>query len=303
MESPATVRDARKVYHFWVDDTLIDQFVPLIGAHAFLVYCYIARRAKAGRAFPGQRRMARDLGVGHATVTRSLAILVEHKLITVTQRRDEHGDLASNEYELTDLSRFSTRGVLTESTPAPTESTPVLPESPQVYSDGVRGVLPLGTKVVDPLSSRDLQVVHASPPSRATRAHPPQGDACAPKGKAAPKFRQGKHLGHKASAFPMPAEAGEQEALLDSILGPAFNAWCGANAIVRPVLPAWDDFVLDCRAHGRCYVSFADAFKNYLKNGYEPAPRHPGNAGGVAQRQRNLEAWGQEEGDAHYATQ
>jgi Helix-turn-helix domain len=302
MEHPAQVRDARRVFHFWLDDAVLDHFAKDLGPHAFMVYAYIARRSKAGQAFPGMRRIARDLGLGYSTIQRSITQMQHLGLISVTPRPSALGDADSNLYTLLDLSHLSSRGAPTENAPAPTENAPAFtPEAP-VHSLEVQGAFPPGTEVEESLSSRVPEVGKEAPPSLATLAPPPEGEACAARGKTIRRFRNGQQIGHKTKAFPMPGEPLAQEALLESLLNPAFHTWYVNNAITRPLLAGWDDFVLDCLAHGRCYVSFADAFKNYLKNGYEPAPKHASKNALPARRHNQLAQWAAHgEGSAHDA--
>ena len=93
--SPA-LHDARRTYHFWIDDTIIDLYGSLLGSYGIALYCYLARRAKASKAFPSQRRISKDLGIGHRTVQRKLKLLQDLGLIEIEQRQSIAGDLDTN---------------------------------------------------------------------------------------------------------------------------------------------------------------------------------------------------------------
>lgn len=95
---------------FQVENRLIDQTLPTIGAYPFAVYMVLMRHAGNGDiCWPAISTIAETLHISTATVKRSIATLRSHNLIAVDRRNLEG---RSNVYRLlsSDGSSHSTRG-------------------------------------------------------------------------------------------------------------------------------------------------------------------------------------------------
>ena len=103
MADQSHLRDGRRNYHFWVDDAIFDVYGPQLGPFAGWVYCYLARRAKEGTAFPSLTRIARDTGISRRSVVDTIKHLENLGLITKATRTTTSGDHTSNLYTLLDM--------------------------------------------------------------------------------------------------------------------------------------------------------------------------------------------------------
>src|SRR6059036_4116825 len=103
-----SLHDARRTYHFWVDDVIIDQFGPQVGPYGLAVYMALARRATRGTAFPSIKRLALDTGMSRASVKRALTTLENLGLLGRERRRDDDGDMDTTLYTLKDVSHYHT---------------------------------------------------------------------------------------------------------------------------------------------------------------------------------------------------
>jgi hypothetical protein len=85
----ARVRDRRRVSWFSVDNEVLDDFGPRIGAHGLAVYCALSRHARAGdeQAHVSVRRLCRQLKMGTTKLLQTLDELREVGLIAI-----ERGD-------------------------------------------------------------------------------------------------------------------------------------------------------------------------------------------------------------------
>jgi hypothetical protein len=94
----ARVRDRRRASWFSVDNEVLDDFGPRIGAHGFAVYCALARHARAGddRTQVSVRRLCKQLKMGTTKLLQTLDELREVGLIAI-----ERGDYETiNTYTL-----------------------------------------------------------------------------------------------------------------------------------------------------------------------------------------------------------
>lgn len=79
------VRDARKPGWFWIDNDLLDQHGAIIGPHGIAVYAALARFADSrGECYPATTTIARITGLSRATVSTTLAALVDRRIVAVT---------------------------------------------------------------------------------------------------------------------------------------------------------------------------------------------------------------------------
>ena len=95
------IRDRRPAFWFWMDNALLDEYGPRIGAYGIAVYACLAHYADGkGQAFPSFRTMSNLLRISQATLLRSLRCLEEEGLIVREQRQNAQGDKDSNIYTL-----------------------------------------------------------------------------------------------------------------------------------------------------------------------------------------------------------
>lgn len=127
-ESKDTIIDKRRTYRFYLDDVLMDEYASQIGVYGIAVYALLARHAKNGQSFPSYKHITKTLGIGRATVVRTLAMLEEKGLITIEARKTTAGDSDSNLYTILDLSHHHGGGSSPERPPSSLESTPSSPE-------------------------------------------------------------------------------------------------------------------------------------------------------------------------------
>ena len=147
--------DKRRSHCFWIDDVVIDQFSHKIGVYGIAVYAYLSRRAKNRKTFPGIRRIASDLRIGHATVKRTLQCLKDENLIDIMARQTDAGDSDTNLYTLNDLSHLW--GVPNVSPPVPNVSPPVPNVSLGVGSVGAYGRVCTETKGLSSFKGSHLE--------------------------------------------------------------------------------------------------------------------------------------------------
>lgn len=103
--SPAgIVEDHRPQHWFWIDNLLIDEYLPAIGSHGLAIYALLARYANAKReAFPSLRRLQQQLHLSRHTLLKYLDLLEIHGLIKRTRRPSTYGDNESNLYILMEI--------------------------------------------------------------------------------------------------------------------------------------------------------------------------------------------------------
>lgn len=132
------VQDERRRGFYIIDNHIIDDYGPNIGAYGVAVYSLIARYADGNgeNAFPSYPTIAKQLGMSRTKVFQTIELLVELGLIRKENRVDNAGDLTSNLYSIVNLG----------STPNVLGSTPhVLPSTqsePQVVHHTYEGSTP-----------------------------------------------------------------------------------------------------------------------------------------------------------------
>lgn len=105
------VRDFRSARFFWLDNEVVDIFLPQIGPTAFAVYAYLSRFVsnETQTCWPSMATMAERLQLSKSTIHRSLQVLTEAKMLRVVEKGKQH---SSSEYALLDISQSSTSGTL-----------------------------------------------------------------------------------------------------------------------------------------------------------------------------------------------
>ena len=95
------IRDARRAGWCWVDNAVIDDYAPRIGAYGIAVYTVLVRYAdQDGRCFPSYQKIAQTLGLSRNTVIKTVRNLVEAGILSVQPRMTSDGDANSNLYTL-----------------------------------------------------------------------------------------------------------------------------------------------------------------------------------------------------------
>lgn len=271
MEDVSTLLDKRRSHHFWIDDAVIDNFLPEIGVYGLAVYTYLSRRAKRSKTFPGIRRIAKDLGIGTSTVQKTLLHLKSKQLVDITQRRDDAGDAASNLYTLKDLSHLW--GVPPGDTPVSTQNTPVPPGDTQVYRLEIHGVPPGDTEVFPLKDSQLKEIIKEGNPS------------ISPHGETSRK--------RKTAKLVMPKSLAEQETLRTNLFDASFSAWLTRRYPDIDAEAQWEWFVNQCLMKEYAYADFRAAFQNSFGWGNSPA-QHPnahGSPSKVLRTQADFEAF------------
>jgi DNA-binding transcriptional MocR family regulator len=98
-QPPKTLRDGRYQGWWWIHNHTLDVYAKQVGASAWLVYCYLVRRAdKAGKSFPAIATIASDTGLSRNTVKTSIATLEGAGLLHVEERTDDAGRSTSHRY-------------------------------------------------------------------------------------------------------------------------------------------------------------------------------------------------------------
>lgn len=101
LDAGIMIRDMRTNERFWVHDTVIDDYGPLLGADAFTIYCSLCCMAnKAQYCWPSLVRLARHWGKGKTTVSRAVTLLTDLHLVHVKRTQREDGGTSNNIYYL-----------------------------------------------------------------------------------------------------------------------------------------------------------------------------------------------------------
>ncbi len=106
------IRDMRRRHWFYVDNDLLDNYLPLMGASAFAVYAVLCRMANndTQNCWPSHATIAARTGLSVNTIRTGLARLAELGLVDVGERLRPDGSRTSNIYTLlepeTDLSKI-----------------------------------------------------------------------------------------------------------------------------------------------------------------------------------------------------
>ena len=102
MSAEHEVIDQEEYDHVRIKNRMIEDYLALIGVHAFAVYAVLKVRANntTGRCFPGLKHIERLTGLSRPTVIKAIRTLEEYQLIAVEHRQTTSGDNASNAYYL-----------------------------------------------------------------------------------------------------------------------------------------------------------------------------------------------------------
>ena len=77
------VRSKRTENRYYIDNEFLNGYAAKVGWKGHIVYSALCRHEKNGKAFPGLRHLAKELGVSVATVARGVKILEEYNIIQI----------------------------------------------------------------------------------------------------------------------------------------------------------------------------------------------------------------------------
>jgi hypothetical protein len=254
MPNPLALRDARRTYHFWLDDAVFDTYGPKLGPYAGWVYAYLARRAKSGTAFPSLKRIASDTGMARSSVQTALKRLETLGLITITARANDEGDQDTNVYTLADLHVDQQPTVSPGTGGVPPHGTPMLPHGTPVCREKTYGVPPHGNEgssLKDPHLEEDTPLPSPVVPLVAQ----PATRVCEPR-----------TTGILKNFFPEDPDT--QAQLRHALLTPELALWATAQGIQLDLEREYTRWLHDGLAHGRKYADFGAAFKSWLTSPY-----------------------------------
>jgi hypothetical protein len=100
------VKDRRSGFAI-IDNTLIDDYGPLIGAYGIAAYCILVRFARADGtdSYPSYQKVADLMGASRSTAIRAIKRLIELRLIE-KEKRSINGESLSNIYALIDITKL-----------------------------------------------------------------------------------------------------------------------------------------------------------------------------------------------------
>lgn len=83
------VRDRRASGWFWIDNEIVDRFLPKIGVYGFAVYNVLARFSKNGSTFVSHHSISKAVKCSPATVKMAIESLMEYGLLAVKSGKDK----------------------------------------------------------------------------------------------------------------------------------------------------------------------------------------------------------------------
>lgn len=101
------VRDSRNKEFFIVDNIYLNGYAKKLGVHATSVYLSLCRHADQSQtAFPSQRLIAQETGMGERTVRDKIAVLESYNIIHIDRERNSSGEWMRNLYTLLDKTEW-----------------------------------------------------------------------------------------------------------------------------------------------------------------------------------------------------
>lgn len=96
------VVDEEEYQHVRIHNRVIEDYMALIGVHAYAVYSVLKLRANNStkRCFPGLKHIETKTGLSRPTVIKAIRTLEEYGLVEVEHRHSASGDASSNAYHL-----------------------------------------------------------------------------------------------------------------------------------------------------------------------------------------------------------
>src|ERR1017187_1447540 len=90
MPNQASISLNERAQTFWIDNAVLDQYVPRIGPYGFLVYCALVRKSENSPPWT-QAQIAQEIRCGISTVREAIEVLVELGLVEVKSGKREGG--------------------------------------------------------------------------------------------------------------------------------------------------------------------------------------------------------------------
>lgn len=107
MQRGFKVRDSRNKDFFIVDNIYLNGYAKKLGVHATSVYLSLCRHADQSQtAFPSQKLIAQETGMGERTVRDKIDLLQKFRVINVERERNSNGEWMKNVYTLLDKTEW-----------------------------------------------------------------------------------------------------------------------------------------------------------------------------------------------------
>lgn len=98
------VKDSRERGWFWLDNDIVEQYLPEIGTYGMAIYSMLCFHAdKSGKAFPSLSTIAKKTKSSRPTVLKYLGILEKEGLISIDRVTSKDGDHDHNVYTILNL--------------------------------------------------------------------------------------------------------------------------------------------------------------------------------------------------------
>ena len=91
MKEANNIRNLKNGSWYWVDKTIVQNYVPQIGTMGFTVYSFLASMADSNQScFPSQKYVAERVGCSRSSINKTMKVLVKHGLIRKERRNRYH---------------------------------------------------------------------------------------------------------------------------------------------------------------------------------------------------------------------
>jgi hypothetical protein len=91
MEKNFHQRNLKEVSWYWVDKTIVQEYIPKIGCKGLAVYSFLASFVDCNqRCFPSQKYIAQKLGCSRSTVNKAVKVLAKYRLIKIEKKSRYH---------------------------------------------------------------------------------------------------------------------------------------------------------------------------------------------------------------------
>ncbi len=126
------VRDRRSGFAI-IDNLLIDDYGPTIGAYGIATYCILVRFARADgtESFPSYQKVADLMGASRNTAIKAIKGLVKLGLVE-KEKRSLKGESLSNSYVLIDITRIQELHVVGSASQIPPSASQIPPSASQI---------------------------------------------------------------------------------------------------------------------------------------------------------------------------
>lgn len=152
-----TVKDRRSGFAL-IDNIVIDDYGPLIGAYGIAAYCILVRFARADGtdSYPSYQKVAELMGVCRNTAIKAIKMLVKMGLIDKESRRAK-GESLSNSYTLIDVTRQQAYQVVGSPPNAPPSALQIPPSPPNALGSALQ-ILPSASHAPDQYTNNNTPI-------------------------------------------------------------------------------------------------------------------------------------------------